>query len=266
MSVSYVVPVWRQDTYERVSRPWLLRQVDEFGAELIEIRGQRSIFDAQESGRQKARFRYIVYVHDDVRLIRPLDLTPQIVAAFVQFPRLGLIGPVGKIEKKRVPWWLNAGPYVGNYCRRGNDNEVVYQFANEAGGCPFREVVGDPATDLRTPRWDRFAPAGLVDGFYLAEDHSRLNVPWDTETYGEQWHGYDADRCYQAHELGLEVMVAPWLFLHDNAGHAGYKGTDPKKIHGRDQANRRINSAGDALWLADLEITNSLLREKWGVA
>ena len=266
MSVSYVVPVWREDVYARVCRPWILHQVEEFGAELIEIRGSASIFEAQESGRRKAKFQHIMYVHDDVQLIRPADLTRQIVLAFEQFPQLGLLGPVGKTDMKRVPWWLNAGRYVGHYCRRGDNNQLIYVFGDAVGRHKFRDVSGDPCDDLRPPRWDTFAPAGLVDGFYLVEHKTRLRVPWDAGTYGGQWHGYDVDRCYQAHQLGLEVMVPPWLFLHDNAGHAGYKGTDPAAIDGRDHANRRIASAGDAAWLADLEVTNAIVRKKWRVA
>lgn len=266
MSVSFVVPVWRQDVYERVSRPWILQQVDEYGAELIEIRGQKSIFAAQEAGRQKARFEHIMYVHDDVRLIRPADLTRQIVLAFEQYPKLGLLGPVGRTEKLRVPWWLNAGRYVGHYCRRGDDQQLIYVFGDKAGRPRFRHVSGDPRDDLRPPRWDGFAPAGLMDGFFLIEHKTRLRVPWDVGTYGEQWHGYDVDRCYQAHQLGLEVMVPPWLFLHDNGGHAGYKGTDPARIDGCDHKKRRIASVGDAAWLADLDVTNAIVRKKWRVS
>lgn len=266
MTVSYVVPVWRLDVYERTALPWIQRQIDNFGGELIEVTGCASIFEAQEIGRQQARHRFIMYVHDDVRLLTPMNLGKHVRQTFNRFRRLGLMGPAGKEQRTRVPWWTNKGNYVGHWCRRGNDNQIVYQYADQNGRAPFRDVEGDdPHEDWNRSeqRWDRFAKAGLVDGFYLIEDSTRLNVPWDTETYGEQWHGYDVDRCFQVHELGLEVMVPPWLFMHDNAGHAGYKGTDPARIHGHDQANRRINSEGDRLWLADLDRVNGLVRRKW---
>lgn len=265
MSVSYVVPVWREETWESVAKPWIVEQVKSFDAELIEVRGASSIFCAMEEGRQRAKHRHIMYVHDDVRLITPMDLTPNICAAFENFPKLGLIGPVGKVQKKRVPWWLNAGPYVGHYCRRGNSNELVYQYADETGASKFRSVDENNSTDFEEPCWNKFAVAGLVDGFYLIEHADRMNVPWDIKTYGEEWHGYDMDRCWQAHKLKLDVMVPDWLFLHDNAGHAGYKGTNPAKIHGKDQANRQINSEGDKLWLADLDRVNVRVRRKWNV-
>jgi Glycosyltransferase like family len=269
MTVSYVVPVWRADVYERTALPWIQHQIDAYGGELIEISGKSSIFEAQEAGRLQASNRFIFYVHDDVRLLTPMNLGKDLRKAFNRFPRLGLMGPTGKIQKLRVPWWINKGRYVGHYCRRGDENQLVYQYTDRRGCSLFRDVVGDNAHEdwqRSSDRWEQFARAGLVDGFYLVEDRTRLNLPWDTETYGDQWHGYDVDRCFQAHQLGLEVMVSPWLFLHDNAGHAGYKGSDPTRFNGRDQANRRINSEGDRLWLADLDLVNHLVRQKWGLS
>jgi hypothetical protein len=267
MSLSYVVPVWREDVYLRVAAPWIQEQIDKHGGQLIEVRGCKSIFDAVEQGRKHAKNRYIMYVHDDVQLLSTINLAEEVNRTFGSFKKLGLIGPAGKIQKKRVPWWLNAGNYVGHWCRRGNRNQLVYQYANTTGMAPFRDVAGDPYEDWKRQavKWDQFHEAGLVDGFYLIEDSTRMIQPWDTKTYGEQWHGYDVDRCYQAHAMGLKIMVTPWLFLHDNAGHAGYKGTDPAKYNGVDQANRRINSVGDAVWLSDLDVTNQLVRAKWGV-
>lgn len=265
MSISYVVPVWREDVYKRTALPWIQQQVDRFGGELIEVRGSGSIFEAQESGRLRAKGRYIMYVHDDVKLLSPINLKKAVSQTFNRFKNLGLMGPAGKVQCLRVPWWRNKGNYVGHWCRRGDRNQLVYQYANDRGSAPFRDVEGDPFEDWtrRNPRWDRFEKAGMVDGFYLIEDTSRMGLAWDTETFGDQWHAYDVDRCMQAHESGLDVMVSPWLFLHDNAGHAGYKGSDPARIHGRDQGNRRINSKGDAIWLADLDTANHQLQKKW---
>ncbi len=266
MGISYVIPVWREDVYRRVALPWILKQIKRHGGQLIEVRGEKSIFDSLEKGRKQAKNRFIMYVHDDVALLSQIDLHARVEKAFNSVPGLGLIGPAGKVQKARVPWWLNRGNYVGHWCRRGDRGQLVYQQANNQGGAPFRDVIGDPCTDNRPPTWNRFAEAGLVDGFYLIEDSTRLNQPWDTETYGEQWHGYDVDRCYQAHSMGLKIMVPPWLFLHDNAGHAGYKGTDPAARVSRDHENRLVKSEGDRLWLADLDVVNRLVRQKWGVS
>jgi hypothetical protein len=264
MTVSFVVAVWRENVYNSTAKPWIVRQVRKYAAELIEVRGQPSIFAAYEYGRQQAKHDHVMYVHDDVKLLSPHDLSRQITKAFDDNPRLGLLGPVGKKVRDRVPWWLNGGNYVGHWHRRGKRGQLVYQQGDAAGHAPYRDVVGDPVDDWarREPHWDRFDTAGLVDGFYLIERKSRLNVPWDTETYGANWHGYDVDRCFQAHKLELEIMVSPWLFLHDNAGHAGYKGSRTKRL--TKPSSPQVNSAGDALWLSDLEVVNGLVRRKWG--
>ena len=256
MSVSYIVPVWREDTYAGICKPWIDKQVEEYGAELIEVRGSKSIFQALERGRRQALNQYLFYVHDDVRLLSPDNLTPQIIKAFEDFPRTGLIGPVGKINSDIVPWWKNTGRHVGHYCRRDEQDNIIYRCTTRSGAIfsrNFSRVQGEV--------WDKFAKAGLVDGFFLAEDRGRVNTPWDLSAFGENWHGYDADRCYQTRKLGFEVMVSPWLFLHDNAGHKGYKGTQDKEAH-----INKFKTAGDKHWLSDLEAANVALRSKWGLA
>ena len=263
MSVSFIVPVWREDTYAEVALDWLQKQVSWFGAELIEVRKSRSIFEALERGRRKAKNRFLFYVHDDVRLLKPYDLVPQIVKAFSTLPNLGLIGPVGKVNTEKVPWWMNTGPYVGHYCRRGPRRGIVYQYAKRNGTSHHRDVDGPAA--ITDPRWNRFAKAGLVDGFFLCEDRERLADKWDLHSFGNNWHAYDMDRCFQTHALGLDVMVPHWLFLHDNAGHSGYKGTKRVEFKRKDELRRVVKSPGDKLWLSDLEVANNVLRTKWNL-
>lgn len=260
LNVSFVVPVWREEVYAEVCKPWLQKQVEWYGSEIVEIRNSKSIFHALERGRRKAKNRFIFYVHDDVRLVAPSDIVPNIVRTFERFKDLGLIGPVGKVKQEVVPWWDNPGRYVGHYLRRGQNRELIYQYTDGNGATQFKEYV--PRWNLD---WDTFAEAGVVDGFFLCEDRERIKKPWDLKSFGQNWHGYDMDRCFQTHALGYKVMVTPWLFLHDNAGHAGYKGTDPRKLNQKDNKRRRVNSVGDRLWLSDLDKANEVLRTKWGL-
>jgi hypothetical protein len=267
MSLTYVVPVWREEVYGRVTLPWLLHQIEFYGGQLVEVRDAPSIFEAMEEGRLKAKHRFIMYVHDDVRLLTRFNLARHVLSLFERLPRLGLVGPIGKIEGKHVPWWHNKGGVVGHYCRRTRSGALAYEYGNVSGRPSSAVVEGDPHTWWQgiRPRWDRFKQAGMVDGFYLIEDSSRMKQPWDVASYGENWHGYDADRCLQTYALGLTVAVTPWLFLHDNGGHAGYKGSDPVQLNGAEYRGRRIHSEGDALWLADLDKVNKLIRRKWNL-
>lgn len=252
--ISIVCPVWRKQRYEAVAVPWIMGQVERYGAELIEVSGD-SIFEAHEIGRQRAKHDLVVYVHDDVRLIEPLNLAPQIVAAFEDNPKLGLIGPVGKGgDSTRVPWWTNPGPHVGHYLRRDGER-LIYGYGHD----------GKPRSEVFKQRiWDEWAHAQFVDGFCLIEHRGRVDVPWDIETYPGHWHGYDIDRCMQVRELGFDVMVGPWLWLHDNGGHAGYKGTDPSVKPTKDNLGRKAETEGDVLWLQHLDEVNCLFRQKWG--
>lgn len=251
MSISIVVPVWRRDVYERVALPWIQYEVDQ-GAELVEVAGD-SILEAYESGRQKASHDVILYVHDDARLIWPTSITHDAVQAFENVPDLGLIGPYGRgIEPSVLPWWHDEGPWVGHYL------QDRYRYAQNGRMRVTRFFRGQSL-------WNRWCTAAFVDGFCLIEHRGRLNVPWDTESFPGQWHGYDVDRCMQAHELRLQVVVSPWLWQHDNGGHAGYKGTDPKPNPTTDEKGRMAQTEGDALWLSDLDRVNDQLRQKWGL-
>lgn len=242
--ISIVISVWRQDVYRRIALPWISAQVEQFGAELIEIRGRDSIFASLEAGRQKATHDVVMYVHDDARLVEPMDFAPQAVEAFEERPNLGLIGPYGKgNEPKAVPWWDSPGPWFGHYMNRRN-GKPVYRYARANGKMRM--------SHLQFGGWDKWQRVAVVDGFCLIEHRGRMTVPWDTETFPGHWHGYDVDRCMQAHKLGLDVMVSPWLFMHDNAGHEGYRGTESR-------------GEGDALWIQDLGEVNGLLHKKWGL-
>lgn len=255
--ITIVCPVWRRSVYEKVARPWIVDQAVNHGAQVIDVGGYESIFEAYQAGRKRAAFDVIVYVHDDVRLIEPFDLAPALVAAFKERKRLGLIGPCGRgVKPVRVPWWRNDGEFVGHYQSIRN-GRLFYRY----GSCGKMK----DAASLPNDRWNKWAKVALVDGFFLAEHKRRLNLDWDTETFKGQWHGYDADRCMQAHSLGLDVMVSPWLFAHENGGHAGYKGTDPADDERTDDKGRIARNKGDALWLQDLDDVNSDLGRKWNI-
>lgn len=232
--ISIVVPVWRDEVYQRVCKPWASDMVKHYGAQLIEVRGHPSIFESLEVGRQRAEHEIVVYVHDDTRLVEPDDFPEQVIQAFEDHPNAGLIGCYGRQKSfRRLPWWDMTGAWVGHYMNR-REGVPVYRYARRG-----RLLLADGSHR----EWSGFAPAAFVDGFCLID---KLGVPWDTETFGEHWHGYDVDRCMQAHGMRKDVLVGPWLFMHDNAGHAQYEG-------------------GDEQWLADLEVVNDMLRDKWGI-
>ena len=251
MSISIVVPVWRREVYERVALPWIEFEVEQ-GAELLEVSGD-SIFEAYEHGRQTATNDVIVYIHDDARLMVPICIAHDAPVVFDNHPGLGLIGPYGRgIKPSVLPWWDHDGPWVGHYLQN------VYRYAQGGRMRLERFYKGQR-------RWNQWCRTAFVDGFCLIEHRGRMNVPWDAETFPGQWHGYDVDRCMQAHQLGLDVVVSPWLWWHDNGGHAGYKGTDPAPNPRKDDQGRHAETDGDALWLADFDQVTETLREKWNL-
>jgi hypothetical protein len=239
--ITYVCCKPEDERFRKYLGPSLEVQRERYGVEVIEVAHPDSIFAAYEEGRQRARHDVIAYVHDDVDLIDP-ETSAKILQVFEDRPRAGLLGVVGSAGKDHIPWWHNRGARVG-------------QFVDCPGGRPYlRRAKGRSfeATELHgedlwaawkalpdAPPLAPTAPAGLLDGLFLAEHRRRLDVPWDFETYGG-WHAYDVDRCMQAHAMGLEVLVAPILVVHFD------KGFDP--------------SAGD-----DASENFRRARTKWGI-
>lgn len=233
--ISIVVPVWRKEVYADC-RGWIDYQVKEYGAQLIEVGGYDSIFEALEAGRKQAKFDVILYVHDDVKLISPMDLAPQAVKAFDDMPDLGLIAPVGRGDSPvNVPWWDNTGEKKGHFVE-SRTGQPVYVYYKD--GTAHRVNLPDNPNG-----WNKWAKVALADGFFLMENRQRVDIEWDCETFNGAWHGYDADRCLQTRDLGFDIMVSPWLFFHDEGGHDQFEG-------------------GHAKWWSQLNSVNELLKRK----
>jgi hypothetical protein len=104
--ISYIICKWKEERFETIALPGLKEQCDRFGAELIIVQHPRSIFQAYEMGRNRAKHEIIVYLHEDVALIEP-DTSEKIVKYFNENRKVGLLGVLGSMEKDFVPWWNN---------------------------------------------------------------------------------------------------------------------------------------------------------------
>jgi hypothetical protein len=150
------------------------------GLELAGIRrwvlvyGSTSMAEALELGRQAAGNGVVVYLHEDTRLLRPgaRDELVELLGRYV----VGVVaGAAGSDQRVQLPWW-SSGRSLGMVHGSSATN-------------PIQQVT----------------PAGLLDGVALAQVGGWPWRPWPG------WHGYDANRCLEAHARGLEVIVTPAL-------------------------------------------------------
>jgi hypothetical protein len=173
---------------ERIAIPGI-RAADP-DARILTVHGQRSIFTAYNRLLDEARalpgVDSIMLIHDDTEL-QPGDwLEP--LAHLVADPTIGLIGVVGGTGHPRMFWW--EGTPEGHL--RDNQRGLIEHSAG--------------THDVDT-----------VDGLLLlltGEAFKRLR--FDQATYGNSFHGYDADISAQVRALGLRVVVTDIPVTHRN--------------------------------------------------
>lgn len=203
--VGAVVAVADEDKFERHCVPGL----DRAGVGLwVAVRGADSITDAYRHGAEvlcssadgtcvsdKAP-QALLYVHEDVRL---LDEYGALQAARSLRLRPGLAGAVGSTNREVLPWWAE-GAYVGS----------CITFA----GAEVTAVINSGRGIL---------PAGLLDGAVLMEDVAGYMTWRDLPG----WHGYDIQRCMEAHARERHVYVHPGLACEHHAP----PGKKPREYH-----------------------------------
>ena len=198
--ITYIVCVYRPELYHRVCYPQLERQQREYGAQVIQVSSEDSIREAYEAGRQQAEHPIACYLHEDVELLD--NNATEIVLGAMHATGAGVSGVVGSAyNHKRCPWW-KAKQYVGGWATEGTQGLVW----------------NDGPSGNTQSRYDSQAPvrarAHLLDGIVLADRMG--DTPWER---GKGWHGYDIDRCMQAHRAGLEVWTMPLRVVHHNQPH-----------------------------------------------
>ena len=204
--ITYAVCVYRRDVYESVCRPALRRQVERFGAQIVEVTTDTGLGEAYERARQAAEHETIVYLHDDVELL-DADATWRI-GMLLGSSGAGLMGVVGSSAKGdgTAPWWDDSLK-VGSWVRvHGHDRRVFQWYDGRAA----RAVAYESQRNPDAP----YAEARLLDGLILCD---RTGLSWDGCPQG--FHGYDIWRSMQAQAAGHRVVVGDLSVAHWNQPH-----------------------------------------------
>ena len=99
----------------------MVKSFDHVDCEFLEM-GQEyeSMAQAYNAGTEKARGKYLVYCHQDARLIDP-DFTSKIVRTLTMHPNIGLLGVAGTINNNQRSVWFQeaASAYLGGIQEHG---------------------------------------------------------------------------------------------------------------------------------------------------
>lgn len=201
--IAFGVAIGSEDKFRRYARKGI-RLAAEPGAEVLTVRGERSIFSAYNKLLDAAagigRLEALAIVHDDVEIHNPHFCT--VLRRALQDPDVAIVGAAGTRGVRGMDWWQ----------------------ADEALGAVVWDVVD---TDLAFgAEVDRVAPVGpggtgevdSVDGLILCFSRRAVReLRFDEARLGPGFHGYDSDICLQARERGMKVVVAGLGVTHYNA-------------------------------------------------
>lgn len=171
----------------------LKRNIEETIGETYELividnsENQFSISEAYNAGIDKAKFEYLLLLHEDV-FFHTLNWGSNLVAYFSILPDLGLIGVAGATFKSKAPsLWTNVS----------KKNWVMY----------LKQRLSDGMIQLNTSEWSNdksFMEVKVIDGVFMATRKS-LNFRFDENIKG--FHFYDTYLSIMVSIAELKIIV-----------------------------------------------------------
>jgi hypothetical protein len=199
--IAFGVAIGSAEKYERYALPGIER-VRDVEAPLIEVRGSSCIFAAYNEILERAqadpRIESVVLVHEDTE-IRDRSFEGKLRWALSD-PRVAIVGTIGAVGVQGIDWWVHHYG-VGSTVLEPIDAEILYETPLLEGS----EVSGMGAS----------GKVDMVDGYLLACSRWAIrSLRFDEDTLGPGFHGYDADICFQARELGRDVLAVEMDVAH----------------------------------------------------
>jgi hypothetical protein len=154
---------------------------------------QFSITEAYNSGIDKARFEYLLFLHEDV-YFHTLNWGCKLIGYFSALPDLGLIGVAGATFKSKAPSLWTDAPMK---------NWVLY----------LKQRLSDGSVQLNTSEWasgNSFVDVKVIDGVFMATRKS-LNFRFDQNLKG--FHFYDTYLSIIVSTARLRIIVTNDILL-----------------------------------------------------
>lgn len=188
--------------YERIALPGIERHRPS-EAPLIEVRGRKSIFSAYNEILDQfaldPRIDVAVLIHEDTEIQD--EFFEDKVRWALNDPLVAIVGTIGAVGVQGIDWWIHDYG-VGSTILEPIDPEILYETPLLSG----TEVSGMGSS----------GEVDMVDGYLLAFSRWAIHeLRFDEEGLGGPgFHGYDADICFQARELGRKVLAIEMDVAH----------------------------------------------------
>ena len=170
-------------------------------SELIGIHDARSLAEGYNRGIAHAKGEFIIFSHDDIEFLRPIDWLIRLKTHLSRFDMVGLAGTT----RLAYPMWVQSGPpYIFG--------QVAHTSGTKDWPAPYRlEIYGAPAGAIYGIQ--------AMDGLFLAMRRDVLaRVKFDEKTF-DGFHCYDLDFTFCAYQAGFKLaVICDMPALHNSTG------------------------------------------------
>jgi hypothetical protein len=193
--IAFGAAIADEDKWERFALKGITRVAGD-DPYLITRRGQTCIFHAYNEILDEAvadpRIESIVMIHEDTE-IRD-DRFEEKLRWGLNDPDVAIVGTIGAVGVQGIDWWHHEYG-VGSSILEPIDPEILFETPLLEGS----ELSGAGG----------FGEVDMVDGYLMGFSRWAMkSLRFDEKEVGPGFHGYDADICFQAREMGKKVFVA----------------------------------------------------------
>lgn len=160
-------------------------------AELLAVRGAKSMTAGYQAAMEASEAKYKIYLHQDVFVVNSRALK-DVLKVFSRQPDIGIIGLLGasNLEHSNPVWWESSTRCGKAYFKREPETIHLDNFGD------FNK---------------EFQQVTALDGIFLA---TQYDVPWRSDLFNG-WHFYDISQTREFIKHGYQAVVVrqeePWL-------------------------------------------------------
>lgn len=153
---------------------------------------QYSIFQAYNIGIERSKFKYLCFIHDDVR-IHTVGWGKKIIELFSENSQIGLLGVAGSKVKTKIPsgWWD---------CDEEDKYLNIIQHFND--GKSEKQNMGFEADSLKE--------AVVIDGVFMVL-RKDITVRFNEKFPG--FHGYDLALSFEVIRKGFKIGITNSILI-----------------------------------------------------
>ncbi len=230
--ISIIVSSYKQDYFRNFTKN-IAETIGNIAYEIIQISnpGKMGICEAYNLGAQKSKFKYLLFVHEDV-CFKTRNWGTLLLNHFGSISNIGVLGLAGSQYKPKIlsGWYISDTNYLRlNY----------YQAKSNQDFQPLKHYYN--------PNDKSFEPVVTLDGFFMAVKKKVWRLfPFDESLKG--FHGYDLEFTLAVNDKLTNVVVFDIDVVHFSPGYVNKEWLENHLAIHRKQ-NKKL-----PVWVVDIPV------------